>query len=98
MGDNLDTQLPRSTWVKLGLLVAAILLCAAHIVLSFNNQDYWLSSNPDYSLVALAFIANYTLQLYIVLREVRKSLLRYRYNALFWMLGSIAWLLEVIFV
>ena len=37
MGDNLNIPLPRTTWVKLGMLVAAILLCTAHIVLSFNN-------------------------------------------------------------
>lgn len=98
MGDNLDKQLPSTIWAKLGLLIVAMVLCLVHIVLSFNNQDYWLSSNPDYSLASLTFIVNYALQLYIVLREVRKSLLRYRVNAVYWALCALTALLEVVFV
>lgn len=68
MGNNLAIATPRSTWVKFSLIITAMLLCAVHILLSYNNPNYWLNANPNYSLTALAYLANYTLQLHIVLR------------------------------
>lgn len=90
LGENLSVAIPLSIWVKFWLLVALIVLFAIHVVLAFCLPSYWLSGSPDFSLVSLLFMLNFTLQLYIVLKEVSKCQERYIVNLLFWAMCLVA--------
>jgi hypothetical protein len=90
LGDNLEVQVPRTTWLKFGLVLLSILLMATHIVLAYAYPAYWESAFPAYSLINLLFIANYTLQLFIIVREVRKCEGRHPASFCFWALVALS--------
>jgi hypothetical protein len=61
------------------------MLLGLHLVLAYTSQSYWLSAHPNFSLMVFLFIANYTMQSYIVLKLVTKSSgKRYLPNLFFW--------------
>jgi hypothetical protein len=69
-----------------------------HVVLAFCDSHYWLSQYPNYSLLTLLFIVNYTLQLYIVAREVRKCQRRHLASTIYWIIIFITELIEIVVV
>lgn len=44
----------------------------AHIIAAYSDSFYWENDYANFSLVNLLFLVNYTLDLCIVVREVRK--------------------------
>ena len=72
LGDNLDVTVPKTTWIKFSFVIAIMILMIAHIIAAYSDPFYWENDYADFSLVNIFFIVNYTMDLYIVVREVRK--------------------------
>lgn len=98
LGDNLDIDIPRVTWLKFMFLLGAMALMAAHIIFAYASNSYWESDYPDYGLTYLPFIINYTMQLYIVVREVRKCSHRHQACLAYWAIISASELVEIVVV
>lgn len=98
LGDNLDVQVPKTTWLKFGFILFVMLLMATHIVLAYADPTYWENGYPNYSLIALLFIVNYTMQLYIVIREVRKCEGRHIASLMYWVVTALSAFIEIIAV
>lgn len=77
------------------MVIIALFLLS--IALSFLNKNYWLYQFSVYSLVALAFVINYTIQLYFTL-QVKKSKSRYLPNIAFWAINFATELIQIIVV
>lgn len=61
------------------------MLLTLHLVLAYTSSNYWLHGHPNFSLSVFLFIANYTMQEYIVLKLVTKSNgKRYLPNFFYW--------------
>ena len=89
---------PRTTWLKFALVLLCILLMLAHLILSYADADYWQHEYPSYSLIAVLFIVNYTMQLYIIVREVRKCEGRHVASLSYWALISLSALVQIIVI
>lgn len=98
LGDNLEVTLPRTTWLKFLFILCIVLLMIAHIIFSYSESNYWQNIYPNYSLISLLFIVNYTMQLYIVVREVRKCKQRHLAGIVYWVVAAATFLVEVIVV
>jgi hypothetical protein len=98
LGDNLEVSVPRTTWLKFGFVMLAMLLMATHIILAYSLPYYWENQYANYSLIDLLFIVNYTMQLYIIVREVRKCDGRHLASLFYWALIALTTLIEVITV
>jgi hypothetical protein len=93
LGDNLDVQVPRTTWLKFGFILLSMLLMVTHIVLAYADLVYWENPYSPYSLIDLLFIVNYTMQLYIIVREVRKCDGRHLAGLCYWAVIGISTLI-----
>lgn len=98
LGDNLEVSVPKLTWLKFALVLLCILLMLSNLILAYSHPDYWLHEYPSYSLPALLFIVNYTMQLYIIVREVRKCEGRHIAGLFYWGLVSLDALVQIIAV
>ncbi len=72
LGDNLDVAVPKSTWIKFCFVIAVMILMIVHIIAAYSDSLYWENDYANFSLVNLLFLVNYTMELYILVREVRK--------------------------
>ena len=75
-----------------------MVIFVAHIILAYSDKNYWESRDPNFSLVNLLFLVNYTLELYIVLREVKKCEKRHIVSLIYWVVVGSSMLVEVIVV
>lgn len=75
-----------------------MVLFATHIILAYSDKDYWENRDSNFSLVNLLFLVNYTLELYIVLREVKKCERRHIVSLIYWAVVASSMLVEVIVV
>lgn len=98
LGDNLDVAVPRTTWLKFGMVMLSMLLMVTHIILAYSDPKYWESGYSNYSLIDLLFIVNYTMQLYIIIREVRKCQGRHLASLFYWIVIAISELVEIVTV
>lgn len=98
LGDNLDVHFSRTTWLKCAFVIITMILFLTHIVLSYADPDYWQYDYSTYSLATILFIVNYTMQLYIIVREVRKCDGRHFGGLCYWIVVAASVLVEVIVV
>jgi hypothetical protein len=68
LSDNLEVTIPKTTWLKFGFILFLMALLLAHIIFAYSDPKYWENGYPNYSLINLLFIVNYTMQLYIIVR------------------------------
>lgn len=93
LGDNLDVSLPKSTWIKFSFLLTIMILMIAHIIAAYSDPLYWENDYANFSLVNILFLVNYTMELYIVVREVRKCEDRHLASLFYWGLTAISFLI-----
>lgn len=98
LGDNLDVHVSRTTWLKFGFVLLSMLLMLTHIVLAYADPDYWEHPYCTYSLATILFIVNYVMQLYIIVREVRKCDGRHFAGLCYWVVVAASSLVDVIVV
>ena len=98
LGDNLSVEVTWTTWLKFSFLLFIMLLVVAHIILAYSDPNYWENRDSNFSLVNLLFLVNYTLELYIVLREVKKCEKRHIASLVYWAVVASSMLVEVIVV
>lgn len=98
LGDNLDVHVSRTTWLKFCFVLLSMLLMVTHIILAFADTDYWEHPYCTYSLTAILFIVNYIMQLYIIVREVRKCDGRHFAGLCYWVVVAAISLVDVIVV
>jgi hypothetical protein len=74
-------------------------LLLLHLILSYTSQAYWLNGYSNFSLTVFLFVANYTMQEYIILKEIsRGNQSRYLPNLYFWAVCALLELIEIIVV
>jgi dolichol kinase len=69
-----------------------------HVIFAYSNSNYWEKGYPNYSLVIILFIANYTMQLYIIVREVKKCEGRHLGGLFYWGIIALSMLIETVAV
>jgi hypothetical protein len=67
-----------------------------HVLLAYTTSKYWLSSYPNFSLLGLFYLVMFTLQMYIVVIEVRKCRKRSKSNVVFWSVCFITEIMEIV--
>ena len=99
LSDNLGVSVPRRDWIKFAIILALISLLILHLILAYSSHGYWLNQYPNFSLSIFLYIANFTMQGYIVLKMITKGTgNRFIPNYLYWIFCTIAAIAEVVVV
>lgn len=99
LGENFDVKVPRKVWLKFGIILTIDCLLALHLILSYGSKGYWLNDYSNFALLVFMFLANYTMQAYIVIKMVSKGgNRRYLPNIFYWIYCTLSSLIEVIVV
>jgi hypothetical protein len=98
LGENLEVTVPKTTWIKFSFILLVILLMVVHVILAYSNSKYWEKDYPNYSLVIILFIVNYTIQLHIIVREVKKCEVFHLGSLIYWGIIALSMLIETVVV
>lgn len=99
LAENLEATIPRVVWIKFAAILLLIGLLFLHLILSYTSKAYWLNGYSNFSLTVFLYVCNYTLQEYIILKEIsRGSQSRFKPNLVFWGVCALALIIEIVVV
>mgnify|MGYP000912469364 FL=1 len=99
LAENLEAVIPRVVWIKFAAILLLIGLLFLHLILSYTSQAYWMNGYSNFSLTVFLYVCNYTLQEYIILKEIsRGSQSRFKPNLVFWGVCALSLIIEIIVV